>query len=72
MIARKRDKTRVTRGMQSNYDDSTHRRYKISSSYDPPNLGHEATGRVPWVNSTIYVNILFFHSGAWTLESYKV
>jgi hypothetical protein len=32
-------------------------------SYDPPNPEHEATGRVPWVNLTIYVNILFFTWG---------
>jgi hypothetical protein len=51
---------RVTPRMQGNYDDSTHRRHEISSSSDLPNPEHEATGRVPWVNSTIYVNILFF------------
>jgi hypothetical protein len=63
---RKRGKTRVTRGMQSNYDGSTHRRYKTikdSSSSDLPNPEHEAIGRVPWVNSTIRVNILFFPLG---------
>jgi hypothetical protein len=61
--------------MQSNYDGSTHRRHKKikdSSSYDLPNPEHEAIGRVPWVNSTICVNILFFHSGAQTLESYEI
>jgi hypothetical protein len=54
---------RVTRGMQSNYDDSMHSRHKISLSSDPPNPEYEATGQVPWVNSTIYVNILFFPLG---------
>jgi hypothetical protein len=63
---RKWGKTRVTCGMQSNYDDSTHRRHKAikdSLSSDLPNPEHEATGRVPWVNSTICVNILFFPLG---------
>jgi hypothetical protein len=52
--------------MQSNYDSSTHRRYKATksfSSYDPPNLEHEAIGRVPWVKSTICVNILLSTRG---------
>jgi hypothetical protein len=61
--------------MQSNYDGSTHRRYKATksfSSYDPPNLEHEAIGRVCWVKSTICVNILLSTRGAQTLELYKI
>jgi hypothetical protein len=52
--------------MQSNCDGSTHRRHKMmrdSSSSDLLNLEHEAIGRVPWVNSTIRVNILVFPLG---------
>jgi hypothetical protein len=60
---KKQGKTRVTRGMQSNYNDSTHRRHKISLSSDLLNPEHKAIGRVPWVNSTIYVNISFFPLG---------
>jgi hypothetical protein len=75
-MTRKQGKTRVTRGMQSNYDGSTHRRHKTtndSSSSDLPNPEHEAIGRLPWVNLTIRVNIfIFFHSGAQTLESYEI
>jgi hypothetical protein len=43
-----------------------------SLSSDLLNLEHEAIGQVPWVNSTICVNILFFHSGAQTLKSYEI
>jgi hypothetical protein len=54
------------RGMQSNYDGSMHRRYKVlkdSSRADLLNPEHEAIGGVPWVNSTIRVHILFFPLG---------
>jgi hypothetical protein len=51
---------------ESNYDGSTHRRHKAikdSSSSDLLNPEHEAIGRVPWDNSTVCVNILFFPLG---------
>jgi hypothetical protein len=66
---------RVTHGMQSNYDGSTHRRHeatKISSSYDPTNPEHEAIGRVPWVKLHNTCKYFIFHSGAQTLASYKI
>jgi hypothetical protein len=49
-----------------------HKATKDSLSSDLPNPEHKAIGRVPWVNSTIRVNILFFHLGAQTLESYEI
>jgi hypothetical protein len=30
-----------------------------NTSYDPPHPEHEATGRVPWVNSTKYICYYF-------------
>jgi hypothetical protein len=64
---KKTGKTRVTRGMQSSYDGSTHRRNKATkeffSSYDPLNPEHEAIGRVHWVKSTICVHILLYTRG---------
>jgi hypothetical protein len=56
-------KRRVTRGMQSNYDDSTHRRQRVFSSNDPLNPEHEAIGRVPWAKSTIRVIFLQYTRG---------
>jgi hypothetical protein len=41
-------------------------------SSDLSNLEHEAIGRIPWVNSIIYVNIIFFPLGAQTPESYEI
>jgi hypothetical protein len=60
--------------MQSNYDGSTHRRHKATKSflsYDPLNPEHEAIGRVPWVNSTICVNILLSTRGLRPLSRTK-
>jgi hypothetical protein len=45
---------------------------KKLSRYNPLNREHEATGRVPWANSTICMHIFSFHSGAQTLESYEI
>jgi hypothetical protein len=36
---------------------------KELSSYDPLDPEHEATGQVPWVNSTICINILLSTRG---------
>jgi hypothetical protein len=40
-----------------------HKAIKDSSRSDLPNPEDEAIGRVPWINSTICVNILFFPLG---------